>query len=68
MFLWNNRPISSKLIGANKTIDEIKDFINADSLYYLSLDGLVKSTSSTNNYCLACLNGDYPMEVPNNGM
>lgn len=64
-FFGINTPDRSKLIGANKTIEEIQDHIQADSLYYLSLEGLVKSTNSTNNYCLACLNGDYPMEVPN---
>ncbi len=67
-FFGINTPDRSKLIGANKTIEEIKEFINADSLHYLSLEGLVKSTNSTNNYCQACLNGDYPMEVPNNGI
>lgn len=64
-FFGINTPDRKKLIGANKTIEEIKEFINADSVYYLSLEGLVKATSSSNSYCLACLNGDYPMEVPN---
>jgi amidophosphoribosyltransferase len=61
-------PDRRKLIGANKTIDEIKEYINADSVYYLSVEGLVKSTASANSYCLACMNGDYPMEVPSRGI
>lgn len=61
-------PDRKKLIGANKTVEEIKDYINADSVYYLSLEGLVKSTASSNSYCLACMNGDYPMEVPSGGI
>jgi hypothetical protein len=58
----------SKLIGANKTIEEIRDHIKADSLHFLSLESLIKSTDSSAGYCKACLNGDYPMEVPNNGI
>jgi len=67
-FFGINTPDRSKLIGANKTIEEIKDYIKADSVSYLSLEGLVKSTGSSQGYCKACLNGDYPMEVPNNGI
>lgn len=67
-FFGINTPDRKKLIGANYTIEEIKEFISADSVYYLSIEGLVKSTESTNNYCLACLNGEYPMEVPNQNM
>lgn len=67
-FFGINTPDRKKLIGANKSIEEIREFINADSVYYLSLEGLVKSTNSNNSYCLGCLNGNYPMEVPNHGM
>ncbi len=64
-FFGINTPDKTKLIGANKTVEEIKEFISADSIHYLSLEGLVKATSSENSFCLACFNGDYPMEVPN---
>lgn len=64
-FFGINTPYRSFLIGATKTIDEIREYINADSVYYLSLQGLIKSTGQENGFCLACLNGDYPMEVPN---
>jgi len=67
-FFGINTPDRSKLIGANKTLEEIQDYIKADSLHYLSLENLIKSTGSTAGYCKACLNGDYPMEVPNNGI
>lgn len=67
-FFGINTPDRSKLIGANNTIEEIRDFINADSLHFLSLENLIKSTGSAAGYCKACLNGDYPMEVPNNGI
>lgn len=67
-FFGINTPDRSKLIGANNTIEEIRDFIKADSLHFLSLENLIKSTGSAAGYCKACLNGDYPMEVPNNGI
>lgn len=64
-FFGIDTPFRSYLIGATKTIDEIKEFIKADSIYYLSLEGLKEATGSDHGFCLACLNGDYPMEVPN---
>ncbi|HHZ02151.1 MAG TPA: amidophosphoribosyltransferase [Tissierellia bacterium] len=67
-FFGINTPDRSKLIGANKTLEEIREFVNADSIQYLSLENLIKATGSKAGYCKACLNGDYPMEVPNNGI
>lgn len=58
-------PYRSYLIGASKTVDEMCEFIHADSLKFLSTKGLVKATGKDVGYCLACLNGEYPMEVPN---
>ena len=42
----------------------MREMIDADSLGFLSEEGLVKSTGKTEGFCLACLNGDYPMEIP----
>ena len=67
-FICINTPDRSMLIGAHKTVEEIREYIQADSLHYLSLENLIKATGSTAGYCKACLNGDYPMEVPNNGI
>jgi amidophosphoribosyltransferase len=53
-----------ELIAARKTVPEIREFINADSLGYLSLDGLVKAVAlPKDSLCLACLTGDYPIPV-----
>ena len=53
-----------ELIAARKSIPEIRDFIGADSLGYLSLDGLVWAVDlPKENLCLACLTGDYPIPV-----
>lgn len=57
-------PYKKHLVGANKTIEEICEMIGADSLGFLSEEGLIESTGKTEGFCLACLNGDYPMEIP----
>jgi amidophosphoribosyltransferase len=53
-----------ELIAAKKSIPEIREFINADSLGYLSLEGLVWAVDlPKEDLCLACLTGDYPIPV-----
>ena len=53
-----------ELIAARKTIPEIKDFIGADSLGYLSIEGLINAIALPKDiFCLACFTGDYPMPV-----
>lgn len=53
-----------ELIAAHKTIPEVRDFIGADSLGYLSIDGLVKAVALPKNmFCMACFTGDYPLPV-----
>ena len=53
----------SRLLAANKTVEEIREFLEVDSLAYLSLDGLVDATAAE-GFCTACLSGDYPTDVP----
>lgn len=56
-----------ELIAVHKTIDEICEFIGADGLHYLSLEGLLKVFGETQEgFCSACFNGKYPTEVPSN--
>ena len=53
-----------ELIAARMSVDEIADFLDVDSLGYLSLDGLLESTSTpTDRFCTACLSGEYPTPV-----
>lgn len=53
-----------ELIAAQKTIPEIRDFIGADTLGYLSVEGLVKAVGlPKENVCLACFTGEYPIPV-----
>ena len=60
-------PSSSQLIAAGNTVDGIRDYLNLDSLTYLSIDGLVEATGlSIDHFCLACFTGDYPIEPDKN--
>ena len=53
-----------ELIAAQKDIPEIRDYLGADSLGYLSLDGLIKAVGLPRDiFCLACFTGDYPVPV-----
>jgi amidophosphoribosyltransferase len=53
-----------ELIAAQKSIREICEFIGADSLGYLSIEGLIKAVDlPRDNFCLACFTGDYPVPV-----
>jgi len=53
-----------ELIAAQKTIPEIRDFIDADSLGYLSIERLIKAVALPRDiFCLACFTGDYPIPV-----
>jgi len=55
---------AAQLIAADKTIDEVRRFLGADSLAYLSLDGLIAATKiPKEKFCLACLNGKYPIPM-----
>ncbi len=55
-------PDRSKLMAANHTLDEIRRYLSADSLGYLSQDGLVRATGlPKDNFCMACYDGQYPV-------
>lgn len=61
-------PNRQHLIGAIKTLEEIRAAIGADSLAYLSAEGLIHGIGlDRNQLCTACFDGRYPMEVPENG-
>ena len=53
-----------ELIAAQKTIPEIRQTIGADSLGYISIEGLIESVGLPKDiFCLACFTGDYPIPV-----
>jgi amidophosphoribosyltransferase len=61
-------PTPTELIANGRTVDQIKDFIEVDSLAYLSMEGMLKSIAGggskpAENYCTACWSGNYPIPV-----
>lgn len=57
-------PYRKELIGAQLELSMIKEEIGADSLSYLSLEGLLSSLGGVNRFCLGCFNGIYPVAAP----
>jgi amidophosphoribosyltransferase len=66
-FYGVDTPSKRDLIAANKSIEEIAQYIEVDSLAYLSLDGLVKCCKGDTNtcFCTACYTGNYPTQWVN---
>ena len=59
-------PTAAELIAHNRTVDEIREFLEVDSLAYLSLEGMLGCLEqSDENYCTACWNGVYKIPVDN---
>jgi amidophosphoribosyltransferase len=57
-------PNKQQLIAANSSIEEIRRFVEADSLGYLSLGGLSEAVDDHDrNYCYACYTGNYPTDL-----
>ena len=58
-------PSKSELIAATHTMEEIRDFLEADSIAYLSLEGLLSAVDTDRgSYCSSCYTGRYPVEFP----
>ena len=54
-----------ELVASDLTVEEIRSFIGADSLGYLSLEGMVESTGTPKEgFCRACFDGEYPIAIP----
>jgi amidophosphoribosyltransferase len=66
-FYGVDTPTKNELIGANNTVEEIRKFLEADSLAYLSLASLRRAVDDDrkHEYCYACYTGDYPTELVN---
>jgi len=65
-FYGVDTPSRTELIAATHTIDEIRKYVGADSLAYLSLDGLRQAVgpSQQQSYCTSCYTGVYPVAFP----
>jgi len=62
-FMGVDMGVSETLIAHKRTVDEICKFVGADSLTYLSLDGMMRAIGRTDGYCQACFTGKYPIPV-----
>ena len=56
-------PTRKELIASERKVDEVKDFIGADSLGFLSLEGLLSAVEQPSDYCTGCFSGTYPVEI-----
>ncbi|MBI2430997.1 MAG: amidophosphoribosyltransferase [Candidatus Levybacteria bacterium] len=66
-FYGINTPFQKDLIAANMTVSEIEKFVGADSLYYLSYEGLLKATElPESTFCTSCFTGNYPIDIGEN--
>jgi len=64
-FYGVDTPSRSELIAATQSLDQIRDFIEADTLAYLSLDGLLRAVRpDSGSYCTSCYTGRYPVALP----
>lgn len=61
-FYGVDTPRKKDLIAANNTVEEIRGFIEADSLAYLSLEGLLEACGGKPMFCTACYTGNYPTD------
>ncbi|MGE5674175.1 MAG: hypothetical protein ACM3XM_09825, partial [Mycobacterium leprae] len=55
------------LVARERTIEQVRDYIGADSLYYLSTEGMIQAvgprTDKGHGFCLACFDSDYPVQI-----
>jgi amidophosphoribosyltransferase len=63
-FYGIDTPTRQELIASSHSIEEIRKYITADTLNYISLDGIKKVVRWPMNYCAACFDGEYPVPFP----
>ena len=57
-------PYRKDLIGANHSLEEIREAIGCDSIGYLSMEGMYKCFKEDQGYCVGCFSGVYPVATP----
>ena len=63
-FFGIDTPTRSELIASSQGVEQIREFIQADSLGYLSLEGLHAAAEAGEGFCNACFSGRYPIKFP----
>lgn len=57
-------PRKEELVANGRTVEQIRQFLEVDSLHYLSVEGMLRAIrTGRSNYCTACFNGDYPIPI-----
>jgi amidophosphoribosyltransferase len=67
-FYGIDMPTRQELIASSHSIEEIRKYITADTLGYISMDGIQKVVPQRMNYCSACFDGEYPVPFPDEKM
>jgi amidophosphoribosyltransferase len=64
-FFGVDTPCRKDLLAAQKDIESIRDVLGADTLAFLSIDGLYEALgdSERSRFCMACFTGDYPEDI-----
>jgi amidophosphoribosyltransferase len=62
-FYGIDTPSRRELIGAMKSVEEIREYLGVDSLGYLSMEGVLACESQPRAFCRACFTGEYPVPV-----
>jgi amidophosphoribosyltransferase len=63
-FYGIDTPTREELLASSHTVEQIRRYITADSLGYLSWDGLYSFMEGREGFCDACFTGNYPVEIP----
>ncbi|MBI4454534.1 MAG: amidophosphoribosyltransferase [Acidobacteria bacterium] len=56
-------PTKNELIASSHTVEQIREFLHADSLHFLSLAGLKRAVGDHKNFCTACFSEEYPLPI-----
>ncbi|MBE0477577.1 amidophosphoribosyltransferase, partial [Candidatus Aerophobetes bacterium] len=62
-FFGIDTPVRRELIASTHSVEKIRKMVGANSLAYLSLEGLLSCVEKPENYCTACFSGKYPLKV-----
>ena len=62
-FMGVDMGMQENLIAYKRNVEEIREHVDADSLYYLSVDGMMKAVQRKDGFCQACFTGQYPIPV-----
>lgn len=60
--LGMDTPNEENLIANNRSIEDIEEIIEADSVRYISLENMLKATGNKDKFCIGCFTGDYPIK------